>query len=95
MDQLGHTGNERYNASEELFNSNMSSIDQQEQDPTADLFEIAALREKAWQEHHDRMLLIDQQYNHESLNMRLGYAVDSAGALANMFKVMQGESVCL
>ncbi|MDM1760708.1 tape measure protein [Acinetobacter sp. 251-1] len=92
MDQLGHTRNDRYKASEELFNSNMLSIDQQEQNPTADLFEIAALREKAWQEHNDRMLLIDQQYNHESLNMRLGYAVNSAGALANMFKVMQGES---
>ena len=92
MDQLGHTRNERYNASEELFNSNMSSIDQQEQDPTADLFEIAALREKAWQEHNDRMLLIDQQYWLSTRSYQLSMAGGMFGSLADITKAYVGES---
>ncbi|MFC2996367.1 tape measure protein, partial [Acinetobacter sichuanensis] len=91
MDQLGHTRNERYNTSEELFNSNMSSIDQQEQDPTADLFEIAALREKAWQEHHDRMKLIDQEYWSSSRALQFSMASDMFGTITNMLKESGAE----
>lgn len=91
MDQLDHTRNDRYKASEELFNSNMSSIDQQEQDPTADLFEIAALREKAWQEHHDRMKLIDQEYWSSSRALQFSMASNMFGTLTNMLKESGAE----
>lgn len=70
----------RYDESQALFDSQMALADTAEQ------------REAIWQAHHDRMQMIESQYQVSSLNLQMGYGENITGALASMFKSISGES---
>lgn len=82
----------RYDASQNVFDSQMSNLDQRKQDPAADLNEIALLREQAWFAHHERMKNIESDYQTSSYSLQLGYGQQVTGALSGMFGAMLGES---
>lgn len=82
----------RYDASQDVFDAQMSQVDQAAQDPNANMQEIAAQREAIWQEHHDRMVAIESDYQISSYNLQLGYGQQVTGALSGMFGAMLGES---
>ncbi|WP_081033864.1 tape measure protein [Acinetobacter lactucae] len=82
----------RYDSSQKIFDSQLADIEHQEQDPNANLVEIAAQREQIWAEHTERMKLIESNYQKESISLQLGYGANVTGALAGMFKSMLGES---
>lgn len=82
----------RYDASQDVFDAQMSQVDQAAQDPNANMQEIAAQREAIWQEHHDRMVAIESDYQTSSYNLQLGYGQQVTGALSGMFGAMLGES---
>ena len=77
--------------SQKLFDAQMSSIDQQAQDPTADINHIAKLREEAYKAHKDRMAQIDKDYQTATVDLNLKYGGEIAGSLADMYKSMRGE----
>lgn len=82
----------RYGASQDVFDAQMSQVDQAAQDPNANMQEIAAQREAIWQEHHDRMAAIESDYQASSYSLQLGYGQQVTGALSGMFGAMLGES---
>ncbi len=82
----------RYDASQDVFDAQMSQVDQAAQDPNANMQEIAAQREAIWQAHHDRMQAIESAYQTSSYNLQLGYGQQVTGALSGMFGAMLGES---
>ena len=82
----------RYDASQDVFDAQMSQVDQAAQDPNANMQEIAAQREAIWQEHHDRMAAIESDYQASSYSLQLGYGQQVTGALSGMFGAMLGES---
>ena len=82
----------RIDSSQNVFNSQMDQVDQAAQDPNANMQEIAAQREAIWQEHHDRMVAIESDYQTSSYNLQLGYGQQVTGALSGMFGAMLGES---
>ena len=82
----------RYDASQQVFDAQMSQVDQAAQDPNANIQEIAAQREAIWQEHHDRMTAIESDYQASSYSLQLGYGQQVTGALSGMFGAMLGES---
>lgn len=82
----------RYDASQDVFDAQMSQVDQAAQDPNANIQELAAQREAIWQEHHDRMVAIESDYQTSSYNLQLGYGQQVTGALSGMFGAMLGES---
>lgn len=82
----------RYDASQDVFDAQMSQVDQAAQDPNANIQEIAAQREAIWQAHHDRMTAIESDYQASSYSLQLGYGQQVTGALSGMFGAMLGES---
>jgi tape measure domain-containing protein len=82
----------RYDASQQVFDAQMSQVDQAAQDPNANIQEIAAQREAIWQAHHDRMTAIESDYQASSYSLQLGYGQQVTGALSGMFGAMLGES---
>ncbi|WP_432208779.1 tape measure protein [Acinetobacter variabilis] len=82
----------RMDASQDVFNAEMDQVDQAAQDPNANIQELAAQREAIWQEHHDRMVAIESDYQTSSYNLQLGYGQQVTGALSGMFGAMLGES---
>lgn len=82
----------RYGASQDVFDAQMSQVDQAAQDPNANMQELAAQREAIWQEHHDRMTAIESDYQASSYSLQLGYGQQVTGALSGMFGAMLGES---
>lgn len=82
----------RMDASQDVFDAQMSQVDQAAQDPNANMQEIAAQREAIWQEHHDRMAAIESDYQASSYSLQLGYGQQVTGALSGMFGAMLGES---
>lgn len=82
----------RYGASQDVFDAQMSQVDQAAQDPNTNIQELAAQREAIWQEHHDRMTAIESNYQTSSYNLQLGYGQQVTGALSGMFGAMLGES---
>lgn len=82
----------RMDASQDVFDAQMSQVDQAAQDPNANMQEIAAQREAIWQEHHDRMVAIESDYQASSYSLQLGYGQQVTGALSGMFGAMLGES---
>lgn len=82
----------RMDASQDVFDAQMSQVDQAAQDPNANIQELAAQREAIWQEHHDRMTAIESDYQTSSYNLQLGYGQQVTGALSGMFGAMLGES---
>ncbi|QQN40558.1 tape measure protein [Acinetobacter sp. CS-2] len=82
----------RYGASQDVFDAQMSQVDQAAQDPNANMQELAAQREAIWQEHHNRMTAIESDYQASSYSLQLGYGQQVTGALSGMFGAMLGES---
>jgi len=89
--QLEQTRFSRYGQSQQLFDSQMSNLDQQEQDPTADLNEIALLREQAWFAHHDRLKKIETDYQVSSMQLQLSYGEQMASSMTTMMGAIFGE----
>ncbi len=82
----------RYDASQDVFDAQMSQVDQAAQDPNANIKELAAQREAIWQEHHNRMTAIESDYQASSYSLQLGYGQQVTGAISGMFGAMLGES---
>jgi hypothetical protein len=81
----------RYGASQDVFDAQMSGIDQKAQDPAVDLNQIATLREKAWQDHHDRMQAIESNYQVASMQLQLSYGEQMASSMTTMMGAIFGE----
>ncbi|MDA3487166.1 phage tail tape measure protein [Acinetobacter baumannii] len=81
----------RYDASQNVFDSKLADIEAQEQDPNADLQALAAQRETLWQEHNDRMIMIDQDYTRKKASLGLQSASDTLGGLADLMGGLLGE----
>ncbi|MCU4327363.1 tape measure protein [Acinetobacter johnsonii] len=81
----------RYGASQDVFDAQMSSIDQKAQDPAVDLNQIATLREKTWQDHHDRMQAIESNYQVASMQLQLSYGEQMASSMTTMMGAIFGE----
>ncbi|MBC6786666.1 hypothetical protein CKN53_08785 [Acinetobacter baumannii] len=81
----------RYEESFAVFDSQSAVLDQQEQDPNADLESIAEQRESLWQQHTDRMILIDQDYNRKKASMGLQAASETLGGMADLMGGLLGE----
>ena len=81
----------RYDQSQAIFDSQMSDIDQKAQDPVVDLNQIATLREKAWQDHHDRMQAIESNYQVASMQLQLSYGEQMASSMTTMMGAIFGE----
>lgn len=81
----------RTDASQELFDSKMSSIDQMEKDPNADLEEIARMREQIWFEHHERLKAIESDYQISSMQLQLSYGEQMASSMSTMMGAIFGE----
>ncbi|MCU4623462.1 tape measure protein [Acinetobacter radioresistens] len=81
----------RMDASQEVFDTEMSQVDQAAQDPNANMQEIAAQREAIWQAHHDRMTEIESSYQNDSLSLQLAYGQSISSSMVSMFGSMFGE----
>ncbi|APV35064.1 tape measure protein [Acinetobacter soli] len=81
----------RYDASQDVFDAQMSQVDQAAQDPNANMQEIAAQREAIWQEHHDRMQAIESDYYTNSQALQLAGMGQIASGLTSIVGDMAGE----
>lgn len=81
----------RMDASQEVFDTEMSQADQAAQDPNANMQEIAAQREAIWQAHHDRMTAIESDYYYNSQALQLAGMGQIASGLASIVGDMAGE----
>lgn len=82
----------RMGASQNLFDTQIADVENQEQEPGADLQKLAEVREQIWAAHNQRMIDIENQYQADSLNLQLTQAQQLTGSFANMFKGILGES---
>ena len=89
--QLNQTRFDRADASQNLFNAQSSALDQQAKDPNADLINIAAQREKIWQEHNARLLGIEANYNNARVALSFSAGSEQLSAFNETFKGMIGE----
>lgn len=74
----------RYGASQDVFDAQMSQVDQAAQDPNANMQEIAAQREAIWQEHHDRMAQIETDFQAKSIGLQASYGAQFADIMMGM-----------
>ncbi|HCN33575.1 MAG TPA: hypothetical protein DIS99_02460 [Acinetobacter johnsonii] len=81
----------RYGASQDVFDAQMSQVDQAAQDPNANMQELAAQREAIWQEHHDRMTAIESDYQVASMQLQLSYGEQMASSMTTMMGAIFGE----
>lgn len=81
----------RYDASQDVFDAQMSQVDQAAQDPNANIQELAAQREAIWQEHHDRMVAIESDYYANSQALQLAGMGQIASGLTSIVGDMAGE----
>lgn len=81
----------RYDASQDVFDAQMSQVDQAAQDPNANIQELAAQREAIWQEHHDRMTAIESDYYANSQALQLAGMGQIASGLTSIMGDMAGE----
>ncbi|EJB8459137.1 hypothetical protein MW354_000331 [Acinetobacter baumannii] len=88
---LQQTRNSRYDESFAVFDSQSSLLDEQAEDPNADLQALADQREALWQEHTQRMLLIDQVYNRDKASMGLQAANDTLSGMTDLMGSLLGE----
>ncbi|BBT49991.1 hypothetical protein WP8W18E11_25210 [Acinetobacter baumannii] len=88
---LQQTRNSRYDESFAVFDSQSSLLDKQAEDPNADLQALADRREALWQEHTQRMLLIDQVYNRDKASMGLQAANDTLSGMTDLMGSLLGE----
>lgn len=82
----------RMGASQNLFDTQIADVENQEQEPGTDLQKLAEVREQIWAAHNKRMIDIENQYQTDSLNLQLTQAQQLTGSFANMFKGILGES---
>ncbi|WP_180035604.1 MULTISPECIES: tape measure protein [unclassified Acinetobacter] len=71
---------DRYDQSQALFDAEMAMAG-----------ENYALKEQAYQSHHDRMAEIEQNYRMSSIQLQMGYAGNIVDSIASMMKSMGGE----
>ena len=71
---------DRYDQSQALFDAEMAMAG-----------ENYALKEQAYQAHHDRMAEIEQNYRMSSMQLQMGYAGNIVDSMASMMKSMGGE----
>ena len=88
---LQQSRNSRYDESFALFDSQSTVLDKQAEDPNADLQALAEQREAIWQEHSQRMLLIDQVYNRDKASMGLQAANETLSGMTDLMGSMLGE----
>ena len=81
----------RYDASQDVFDAQMSQVDQAAQDPNANMQELAAQREAIWQEHHERMVAIESDYYANSQALQLAGMGQIASGLTSIVGDMAGE----
>lgn len=81
----------RYGASQDVFDAQMSQVDQAAQDPNANMQELAAQREAIWQDHHDRMQAIESNYQVASMQLQLSYGEQMASSMTTMMGAIFGE----
>ncbi|HAV6249010.1 hypothetical protein [Acinetobacter baumannii] len=81
----------RYEESFAVFDSQSSLLDKQAEDPNADLQSLADQREALWQEHTQRMLLIDQSYNQNKAALGLQAANDTLSGMTDLMGSLLGE----
>lgn len=81
----------RMDASQDVFDAQMSQVDQAAQDPNANIQELAAQREAIWQEHHDRMVAIESDYYANSQALQLAGMGQIASGLTSIVGDMAGE----
>ncbi|MCG9492680.1 hypothetical protein MCL36_09075 [Acinetobacter pittii] len=81
----------RYEESFAVFDSQSAMLDKQAEDPNADLQALAEQREAIWQEHSQRMLLIDQVYNRDKASMGLQAANETLSGMTDLMGSMLGE----
>ena len=81
----------RYGASQDVFDAQMSQVDQAAQDPNANMQELAAQREAIWQAHHDRMAAIESDYYTNSQALQLAGMGQVASGLSSIVGDMAGE----
>lgn len=81
----------RYDASQQVFDAQMSQADQAAQDPNANMQEIAAQREAIWQAHHDRMTAIESDYYSNSQALQIAGMGQIASGLTSIVGDMAGE----
>ncbi|MFW1755732.1 tape measure protein [Acinetobacter guillouiae] len=82
----------RMGVSQNLLETQSADVENQEQEPGADLQKLAEVREQIWAAHNQRMIDIENQYQTDSLNLQLTQAQQLTGSFANMFKGILGES---
>ncbi|WP_180175861.1 tape measure protein [Acinetobacter sp. YH12025] len=71
---------DRYDQSQALFEAEMAMAG-----------ENYALKEQAYQDHHDRLKAIESDYQASSMQLQMSYGEQITGSLATMFKAMGGE----
>lgn len=81
----------RYDASQDVFDAQMSQVDQAAQDPNANMEEIAAQREAIWQAHHDRMTAIESDYYANSQALQIAGMGQIASGLTSIVGDMAGK----
>ncbi|MDA3519543.1 hypothetical protein [Acinetobacter baumannii] len=81
----------RYEESFAVFDSQSTLLDKQAEDPNADLQSLADQREALWQEHTQRMLLIDQSYNQNKAALGLQAANDTLSGMTDLMGSLLGE----
>ncbi|AXY56804.1 hypothetical protein CDG60_09640 [Acinetobacter chinensis] len=84
--QIQDDRDSREKQSSELADAQVASLAQSAADPDADLEAIAAARELIWQEHHDRMKMIEFDYQMNSLQLQMSYGQSITGAVVSMLK---------
>jgi len=88
---LQQSRDSRYEESFALYDTQSAVLDKQAEDPNADLKAIAEQREALWQEHSQRMLLIDQVYNRDKAAMGMQAANDTLSGMTDLMGSMLGE----
>lgn len=83
--------NSRYDESFAVLDSQSSVLDMQEKDPNADLVLIAEQREALWQEHTQRMLMIDQAYSKDKALLGLQTANETLSGMTDLTGSLLGE----
>ena len=81
----------RYDASQQVFDTQIGQVEQAAQDPNANMEELAAQREAIWQAHHDRMTAIESDYYTNSQALQLAGMGQIASGLSSIVGDMAGE----
>ena len=81
----------RMGASQNLFDTQLADVENQEQEPGADLQKLAEVREQIWAAHNQRMIDIEKSYSEERTMLGLQTMQGVFGGWAGVFKEALGE----